>query len=300
MASVSHSEAETYNECKRKHHYAYTRSLEPVSMPLGMEFGTAGHRLLEAYYGTLLEVGGKNKIKQRRAHADGVAAVNDEYAALLHEGWTQPESKFDLLDLVTRYLDKEPFVKRGWKVLAVEQRYALEYDDQEHLVYPFVVDAWMEDPTGKTVIVDHKFLSDFYTPQDIEHLPQIPKYIGSLRGLNHKVDYGLYNMLRTYNFKSIALDSQLFRQEPDRPNGIRIQRVFADQVELAHQIQSIKSLDPEEQDRLAIRTSNKNACKNCWFNGICKAELVGAPTKLLLRTEYRKRTRRDFEVTPDA
>ena len=300
MPSVSHSEAETYNECKRKHHYAYTRSLEPVSMPLGMEYGTAGHRMLEAYYGTLLKLGGQNKLKQRRSHREGVLAAMREYDKLLKEGWQQPESRYDLKDLVTRYLASEPFVKRGWKVLATEQRYAVEYDDEQHLSYPFVVDVWMEDPTGKTVVVDHKFLSEFYTPQDIKHLPQIPKYIGALRGLNHKVDYGVYNMLRTYNFKSIATDSQLFRIERDTPNGIRIQRVFQDQVELARQIQSLKALSLEEQDRQAIRTGFKNTCKSCWFSGLCEAELVGAPTKLMLRTEYRQRTRREFDVTADA
>ena len=301
MPSVSHSEADQYNECKRKHHYGYTRSLEPVHRPLGMDFGSMGHRVLESYYKSILGLGGKNKSKQRRAHAESVEAAREQYRVItVDEGWEQPDTKNDLGSMLfDTYFPNEPFIKRGWKILAAEQKYMLEYDDENHLGYPFVVDVWAEDPQGKSVIVDHKFLSDFYTPFDIKHLPQIPKYIGALRGLNHRVDYGLYNMFRTKALKLPTIN-QLMRQEIDAPNGTRVARTFADQIGMAQEIQALKDLTPEEQDALAWRTSNKNMCRSCYFAGICDAELVGAPTKLLIRQEYKTRTRSGFEVTPDA
>lgn len=56
MPSVSHSEVDSYLLCRRKHYYGYGLGLERVSTSHSLATGTAGHRILEAFYGHLLDL----------------------------------------------------------------------------------------------------------------------------------------------------------------------------------------------------------------------------------------------------
>lgn len=196
MPSVSHSEVESYLLCRRKHYYGYTLSLRRVRESMSLALGSAGHKILEAFYAKILAAGNSHD-EQLEAFGDALEAAREMHAEIMREGFEQPEQRADLRELVEVFFDNEPFVLEGWTILAVEKQFNLEYDPANSSRYPFVVDLIVRSPKGKIVVVDHKFVYDFYSYEDSQLQPQIPKYIGALRALGFKVDYGVYNMLRT-------------------------------------------------------------------------------------------------------
>lgn len=198
MTSTSHSEVESYLLCRRKHFYGYTRRLQRVTESSSLAMGTAGHAILEAFYGRILEAGDTLELQQA-AFDDALEVAEKEYLAIMDEGYEDKDAKrTTLYDLLFNwYFPNEPLVKKGWRIYAVEAEFNLLYDEENELSYPFKVDLIARDPDGKAVVIDHKFVWDFYNYEASELQPQIPKYIGALRALNFKVDYGMYNQLRS-------------------------------------------------------------------------------------------------------
>lgn len=196
MPSVSHSRADGFLLCRRKDYYGYTLQLQRVSDGDAMALGSAGHKCLEALYSTVLAAGTTAKA-QKKAFGAGLKAMHEEYLKIVKAGWEDRDDRMPLKELLRWYVDLEPFVSQGWIVKGVEQEFLLEYDSETESRFRFVVDLIVEDPDGKIVIVDHKFLFDLYGPDVAAIQGQVPKYIGALRGLGHKAHYGIYNMLRT-------------------------------------------------------------------------------------------------------
>ena len=287
MPSVSHSEVDSYLLCRRKHYYGYTLSLQRVKESSALAMGTAGHTVLEAFYTAILE--GKDfdtAVGVARETADGLAIEI-------------PANRANIFDtLFTYYFPNEPFVKEGYEILAVEKKFNLEYDEENKMQYPFVVDLIVKSPEGKTIVVDHKFVYDFYNYEATIMQPQIPKYVGALRALNHKIDYGMYNMVRTRKLKEpdFASMCQLLDVKPEPE---RVKQVFTEQIAVASEIQKIKLLAPEEQSAHAYRVANKMVCQSCSFLDICRTELSGGNSKLMIQTEYKIRERKQIAVSAE-
>jgi hypothetical protein len=153
-------------------------------------------------------------------------------------------------------------------------------------------------PEGKIVVIDHKFVYDFYTYEASIMQPQIPKYIGALRALNYKVDYGAYNMIRTRKLKEPDFNSMVQWLDV-KPEAQRVKQVFTEQIAVANEIQDIKLLDEQAQDARAYRVANKMVCQSCSFLDICRTELAGGNSKLMIQTEYKIRERKEFVVSEE-
>lgn len=309
MPSVSYSETSTYLLCKRKHYYGYTKSLKRVNESDSLMLGSAGHTVLDAFYSAILAAG-DTKAEQLAAFPAAEVAAKAQYDEIVAAGFTDAENKESLENIIFRYyIPNEPFVKKGWRILAVEMEFRLDIegaDGEVELSTPFVVDMIAVDPDGKTVIIDHKFVYDFYTYNDAALQPQIPLYIGGLRGLKHKIDYGAYNMLRNRKIKGkVSKDfpngagptlDQMLGYLDLKPNAVRVQRTFMEQVDTAMEIISLKELSPEQQDIKAHRVANKMVCQSCSFRDLCTTELIGGNVDLMIKTEYTIRERRSFSI----
>ena len=299
MPSVSHSEVDSYLLCRRKHYYGYGLSLERIATSHSLATGTAGHRILEKFYSMLLEVGGTAE-EQLEGWDTALRGAQQEYELVVEEGYEDANNRALLYEILFDpewgYFANEFMVKNGWRVLAVEQEFNLLYNEQTDSRYPFVVDMIMEDKDGKIVVIDHKFVYDFYTPEQTDLQPQIPKYIGALRAMNYPVAYGAYNMLRTRKLKTPAADSMQYFMIL-KPNKDRVLNTFMEQLGVAAEIQALKELPIEDQSRRAYRTANKMVCQSCSFRDICSTELMGGNTELMLKTEYKLRERRVIGVT---
>jgi hypothetical protein len=291
MPSVSHSEVDSYLLCRRKHYYGYGLSLERISTSHSLATGTAGHRILEAFYKAILE---------KHTWDEALSTAQTEYELIVDEGYENVSNRADLHDMLFHeewgYFANEYMVRNGWTVLAVEQEFSLIYDEETQASYPFVVDMIMRDSDGKYVVIDHKFVYDFYTPSQTDLQPQIPKYIGALRAMNHEIAYGAYNMIRTRKLKTPEPDNMSYFMIL-KPNTDRVLNTFMEQLGVAAEIQQLKQLSLEEQNKRAYRTANKMVCQSCSFKEICSTELMGGNTQLMLKTEYKIRERRAIGVT---
>jgi CRISPR/Cas system-associated exonuclease Cas4 (RecB family) len=299
MPSVSHSEVDSYLLCRRKHYYGYTLSLERIATSHSLATGTAGHRVLEKFYSILLEIGASAE-EQLEAWDTAYLAAQAEYGAIIEEGYEDADNRAMLHEILFNedwgYFANEFMVKNGWRVLAVEAEFNLLYNEQSDSRYPFVVDMIMEDKDGKIVVIDHKFVYDFYTPSQTDLQPQIPKYIGALRAMNYPVAYGAYNMLRTRKLKTPEASSMQYFMIL-KPNTDRVLNTFMEQLGVAAEIQALKELPVEEQSKRAYRTANKMVCQSCSFRDICSTELIGGNTELIMKTEYKIRERRVIGVS---
>lgn len=301
MPTTSHSEIESFLQCRRKWYYSYGLGIERVSTSNALARGTAGHAVLDAFYRTALKAGPDPKL-QRQSFDKALSIAYQTFKELPtgYDDGRHLELEATLFDW---YLPNEPFLRNGWQILASEKEFNLEYDPETHGQYPFVVDLIAYDPMGRTVVVDHKFVYDFYSMDDIRLMPQIPKYIGALRGLNYRVDYGCYNMVRTRPLKVSSknvVHDRLTTLEV-RPSNQRVVRSFQEQIGAAKEVEERKALPVEEQEKIAYRTANKTVCQHCSFKDICSSELEGGNVPLMLRSEYRPRTRRNhIEVSEEA
>ena len=301
MPSVSHSEVDGYLLCRRKHYYGYGLSLQRISTSPALATGTAGHAVLEAFYKTLLKAGDTVEIQQANFEA-GLLAAHEAYDTILSEGYQDADRRATLHDILFNedwgYFPNEFLTRNGWKILAVEAEYSLVYDEEKQSSYPFVVDMIVQDPSGSYVVIDHKFVYDFYTSGQTDLQPQIPKYIGALRALNYEIAYGAYNMLRTRKLKTPDSSSMNYFLIL-KPTTERVLNTFMEQLGVAAEIQALKELPIEEQGRRAYRTANKMVCQSCSFKDICSTELNGGNTELMLKTEYKIRERRQIGNTTE-
>jgi hypothetical protein len=298
MPSVSHSEVDSYLLCRRKHYYGYGLSLQRVKESSSLATGVAGHKILEAFYRAILNAGHTVE-EQQAAFDEGVQAAFQAYDEIKAEGYEDGDRRAKLADILFHenygYFENEFFVNKGWRVLAVEAEFNLVYDDDTQASYPFVVDMVVQDPDGAYVVIDHKFVYDFYSPESTDLQPQIPKYIGALRALGHEISYGGYNMLRTRKTKETTPESNNYFMIL-KPNATRITTTFMEQLGVAAEIQALKELPLDVQEKRAYRTANKMICQSCSFRDLCSTELMGGNVELMKKTEYKIRERKEFSL----
>lgn len=302
MAGVSHSRVEAFLSCQRKEYYSYHRKLERKEKSLALSLGSAGHACLEVLYRAVL-AGGNTRYDQLTAYHGAVEAMWAHVDKMYAEGWTDSEKRAPLRLILEKYLQQEPFIDNQWmgegtglyKILAVEKEFNLEWDPETGASYPFVIDLIVEDPEGRHVVVDNKFLYDLYRDEDTDLMPQIPKYIGALRALGYKVaSYGLYNMLRTRPDTKAGrpLYEWAFCMEI-KVTSTRVVRTFDEQIVNSQAVAALDELDDETRDLRAVRTHNKETCtRMCDFKALCVEELRGGNVALVL-TAYQPKTKRE-------
>jgi hypothetical protein len=274
-------------------------SIQRINTSQALATGTAGHKVVESFYAHLLSVADTAE-EQLKNFDIALERAVDVYQEIVDEGFEEPSNRVTLKDSLFHeewgYFANEFMVRNGWKVLAVEAEFSLVYDTETDSRYPFVVDMIAQDPEGRYVVIDHKFVYDFYTPGQTDLQPQIPKYIGALRAMNYEISYGAYNMVRTRKLKTPDASSMQYFMIL-KPNTDRVLNTFMEQLGVAAEIQALKELSLEEQSKRAYRTANKMVCQSCSFKDICSTELIGGNTELMLKTEYKIRERRQIGVT---
>ena len=310
-SAVSHSRVEAYQSCKRKEFYSYSRKLQKKETSLALHLGTTLHECLQVLYSHVLSAG-PNLDRQRKIYPEAVLLMWEHVDKLYREGWEDSEKRATLREILEGYLQREPFIDRGWDtdtrqwlILAVEKEFNFEYDPETKSQYPFVVDLIAKAPNGRLIVVDHKGLFGFYNEEDAELKPQIPKYIGALRALGYKIHSGMYNMLRT---RPAPKTKKRTAKEwtdtlPVEATVQRITRTMEEQITNAYELMVLDEMEPEERDRLAVRTAaGTDTCKKfCDFRDLCTAELSGRSTAIMLKSRFEPKKKRDkIEVSEEA
>jgi hypothetical protein len=283
---ISHSEVETFLLCSQRHFYAFgdnthgdLAGLEPQSHSDALYRGIVGHSALEAFYKAIKD--GKSFDTAKKESA------ND---CMIHA--TKPNPKYDILaDLNGRILPRffgyaKIKLDEGWKPEYVEHEFRLEFKiDDRTLIYPFKPDVVMADPVGNLWVWDHKFVYNFYNSEQINLLPQIPKYIGALRALGYPIKGGYYNQLRHREVKDLSNHNRL---DKFVPNDARVQEAFRQQIKMMEKIALLKEGTLEAWQDSLTRVLNGMVCNSCSFKYLCAADLTGQDTTLMRKIEFSK------------
>lgn len=287
---ISHSEVESFLSCQMKHYYAFGDSthgamsgLEPKTFSDSLFRGISGHEALQVLYKALSEGAAYKEAADQSLTALQMIGVRPEVLRV-------PSHLNIITDLAMRILPRyyngaglEKY-KEGWRPAYVEETFRLEFDFGDgHFIYPFKPDVIMRDPSGNLWVWDHKFVYNFYTDDQINLLPQIPKYIGALRATGLHIKGGFYNQLRWREVKD--LDKHVL-QTRFVPTDERVKNAFRQQYKVMQEIAARKLLSPEEWHDDSTRVLSTMVCKSCSFKYLCTAELNGTDTTLMKRIEF--------------
>lgn len=274
---MSHSEAEAFATCPRKHFYGYGMRISRNKVSDALALGSIGHAWLAKYFTAVHYMGGWDKV-------DVMDIVTPETQILMAQG-TDPAIIQKLVRIFVAFKNENPFL--DYKVLAVEGTFETKITD-DFWFAPFIIDLVIQHKvTKKIYVVDHKFNKDFFKPWDLELMPQIPLYIGGLRQNGFNIEGGFYHVLRK-GFGVKATDKDIIQFVPLDPSDARIKNTFIDHIKHNQNIRLLRSLPLEEwaNHPLVTRVNNNMICGHCQFKSICVGDLNGHSTSLLLKTEY--------------
>lgn len=253
---ISHSEVDTLAQCEYKHYYAHELKLEALSHSQNLNIGNTGHAFMASFLQSI-----KDGLPTEAARDKAMASILNLPSAA------------KALELCLKWVN-EVWPKLDWKIIAVEVEYRITVS--ETLVYPMKADVIVETE-GKIAIVDHKFVYDPYPREVIELMPQLPRYIAGARNQGIKVDFGIYNMLRTR-----STQKDILTMVATYPSNTRIIQSFKEQIESMQRI--------ERGIPFRVRTANKINCANCQFRELCTGDLNGEDTSLMKELFFKPNT----------
>lgn len=288
---ISHSEADQFLSCERKHYYAFgypnedgSKGLESKRQSDGLFKGNLGHAALEAYYKVLSQF--IDKPITDAAIEVAKKAGDDVLTIALHEHPDKMELILGMMQIFNAYVAKYHEEDKQYQYLAVEMEFREDIEDD--LTFPFKVDLIRRHrKTGKVEVVDHKFLANLYTADEIAIQPQLPKYIGSLRHLGYEVNGAVYNLVGNRVLKTKPYDAeQNCRRIAFKPTQTRIDRTLTEQYDVVRRIAWFKSVDISAWERAVHRSASSFNCKHCPFLALCVADLNGEDTSVLVKYEF--------------
>lgn len=284
MYVVSNTEVTSWSLCRRQHHYRFDypafggKGIEPkwFNLPLYLYRGILGHEALAVYYTAMKE--GKSIAECKRA---AFAVLQRERVKVAHE---RPDDydRMDLIkelktliDLYSHHYDEEPF-----KVLEVETVHQVQIS--EDILSALRLDLLVEYIRGRfkghVMIMDHKFVYNFFTALKLKLNSQMPKYIKTVADdLGIIVTKAVLNQIRHRTIKD-ASPEDIFKRELVTPTPAKMKNIWNEQIEIADKI-AHSSVKP-------LRTLSDLSCRSCLFHTICDAELEDQPVKDLILTQY--------------
>jgi len=275
---ISNSEVSTWLVCQRRYYYDFDLNLQPNNFTETINRGLLGHEVLAVYY---------KELQRGRDHDTAVDTARKFLGSFMHGG------TYDLSIVleVDRILQGYWAYRQGdpnWRILHVEDQFDLFFT--EEFEFSMRLDLLVQDmTTGEVILVDHKFVYDFWNQSDLALNPQLPKYIGALRVKGFKVDRAILNQLRYRKLKESTPD-RLFVRENYTPSNNKVVRIVREQIIASQEIVRWRQLPIEERGDRAKRILNKTVCRSCPAKLLCEQELDGSPLDYLIATEYKSRT----------
>jgi hypothetical protein len=260
----------------------YNKGLEPVKYSLSIRRGIVGHAVLAVYYQCR---------KDRHDHDSSVkAAMNALYGVIAGSDPEDTEHTLmlgQLTVLLKRYF--EYYRYDTYRIIAVEELMTAPMVLDE-ITFGLYVDVIAEITTGEyrgyVDIIDHKFVSNFKSPDELRLDPQQPKYIKTAELNGMSVRNAVFNQIRYRQMKA-PTDADLFRRAPLLSSKVAVDTVWDEAKDTAIDIANEKIYENYETRR---RQSYSN-CKYCFFKDPCMSELAGQNTDLMLDSQFRKRER---------
>lgn len=285
MSVISNSETSMFQTCERKHFYGFGLRLQPKRMSAGLTRGIIGHEVLESYYTHLIE--GE---EPSEARTKAMVVFDVYFAKALTSG--REDDTLLLMQLkrrITDYLESHESDASAWEILQTEQEYRITMPSG--IDYAMRLDLLVRPRSGpfagKTILVDHKFVWDFYREDAVTMNPQMPKYLGILHANGLNVHHAILNQIRTRVNKTKPMEAaDKFRRSEVTPTPVEIKNIFAEELIVATRIEELRQLSPEEWEGKITRTMGQMTCGMCPFVSLCKSDLLGQDTRLQKQMDF--------------
>jgi hypothetical protein len=284
---VSNSEVVAFNTCERKYYYQYDLNLEPKTPSTSIYRGTVGHACLEAYYLTLqgLFPGQKTPEIYARAERAGMMVLTNKIDGA---DLNQSQALMELRILIGDYFRYAKRTQHDWLILQVEQFYDL--DLTEDFSYSLRLDL-VARIDGMVTIIDHKFVYNFWSQDDLDLSPQLPKYTAALRAHGIRVDRCLVNQIRTRIRQSKPYeDHEKFKYSYSVPNDQEIQNHLIEQIKVSRRVVDHRALPIEVRAREVTRTLSQMVCRMCSVRNLCIMELKGISVENDIKIDFQQNT----------
>jgi hypothetical protein len=282
---ISNTEITSKNTCDKQHEYMYNHSLEPRQYSLSIRRGIAGHKVLETYF---------TYRKDGFSHEDSVNyAMNTLFDTIVESDPYDTEHTKMLTHLAwlfPKYF--EHYKDDDYKVVAVEKVLSAPMVDDIHfgMYLDVVVERTTGEFRGSLDVMDHKFVYNFKSNDELKLDPQQPKYVMAGRLAGYPIRQAIYNQIRYRSMKD-PKPEDLFRRSPLLSSDTAIKTVWEEATETV--------LDIHTGPQVTRRRQSYSACKNCFFKDLCMAELDGQDTTVMRQAQYQKRSRplKDWMLT---
>ncbi len=269
--TISHSEAETLVRCERQHYYSFGEKITSIQRSDALTRGQIGHLLMETFF----------KHYQETKDFEGSMQVMVAKAAKILTPYNAKNIGYLLLTMQGFFAFYRERIER-WEIVYIEKTFKLETSD---FIYAFTPDAIVRE-NGQLVLIDWKFVYDFYDADMIDLMPQIPRYIGALRALGEHVSHGYYAFLRYRNIKAEG-ENNRFLLHKTNPGNDRVKNSFRDLILSVEPISKFKAMPLDVWAVNVRRTAEQKVCtKMCNFKSLCVAELNGSDGKLIRQMNY--------------
>jgi len=242
---------------------------------------------LQSYYDTLLKLTPSQK-------TDAVYKEAEENAFVVLAAYLAKADLFSaemilkLRHVLVRYFERARITQHQWVVLQVEQFYELPL--VEDFTYACRLDLLVLID-GLVTIVDHKFVYNFWSQDDLDLNPQLPKYAGILRNHGVRVDRIMVNQIRYRVRRSSPYeDDEMFRESFSPATEPLVRNHLREQILISRKIIEHRGLPVEERGLNSTRVLNPMVCRSCSVKSLCIQALQGVDIKNEIAASYQPNT----------
>jgi hypothetical protein len=243
--------------------------------------GILGHSALETYYSLLLD---GESIEDATQAADFVIQA-EVLRVTEEEPWS--DNKLEQAHLISNRLEIYPNFYRNepFRIVAVEKLFTAPFgpDIEFGFIPDLIVEMTAGPRKGELGIVDHKFVYNWKSVEELTLDGQLPKYRKGLQLNDYPVKWIMFNQIRTRDMKYRS-SQDMFRRAYGIANDISSETIWDEQKETALEIVA--------KDRPAPRRAlAPMVCKGCFFREPCMLSLNGQDVSKLLEIDFMLRER---------
>jgi hypothetical protein len=294
---ISGSEVKAFQSCQKKWWYEYRLKVIPKKLSDGLFKGIVGHDALSAYYRAIMD--GKSLDEARMLMNMRISQEYAKNTLLMTQGLVHPKMMADRVKLIAKisqileaYLDE--YAKADYEnydVVEVEHMHVSDNFMAMRLDLLLRLRA-----TGKLVLMDHKFVGEFYGEPQLLANSQLPLYMRVvIGGREEEISHGILNEIKTKTSKGEdgELEFEFERAIIDYEEEVAAS-LANDQAKVTEQIRDKYRIQGLKESRDAcVRSLSDYTCKFCHAKTACLVyDLRGneAGMRAVIDAEYEENT----------
>lgn len=185
--------------------------------------------------------------------------------------------------VITRYV--EFYKDENWFPVEIERQHETILDNKTGLSYGMRLDL-LADTKGSLVLVDHKFLYNFFSDKELAMATQLQKYLFTLNTNGIPVKTVVINQIRYRELKN-PNPSMIFKRTYVHSSLTERSAIMDEHKRTAKEIHGLKTLDIDAHFSATRMSLDKYTCGSCIFQPLCKDYLQGSLTTETKKALYK-------------